>query len=351
MDNESKRRALIAHVRMLKEMDFVCLEPPAGGKRESIEAGAVTPVAEAMGRSSAPASSPSAFAPSAPAPRLAPVSSALPIPAAMASNWPACLFTSPDRPPLRVVNPPMSANTPKVPAPPPPPPSAPPVVETPDLFESSTPVPAPPRAAAPESATAESAPVLSYPERVERLSAIAREVAACRNCCLCQERTHVVPGQGNPMSPLVFVGEGPGADEDEQGLAFVGRAGRLLGDIIKAMQLTRDDVFICNVVKCRPPGNRTPAPDEMTACEPFLKRQLEIIRPSVIVALGAVALRCLLRDNRISITKIRGHWHAYEGIPMMPTFHPAYLLRNPPEKKWVWEDMKQVMHVFGLKPK
>jgi len=191
---------------------------------------------------------------------------------------------------------------------------------------------------------------LSFEDRVGRLSAVAREVAECRKCRLCESRTNVVPGQGNPAARVVFVGEGPGFHEDQQGLAFVGRAGQLLTDIIHAMQLTRDDVFICNVVKCRPPGNRAPAPDEMAACEPYLKRQLSILRPAVIIALGGVALKCLLRDPKLSITRIRGKWREYEGIPLMPTFHPAYLLRNPADKARVWEDIQKVMRVFGLTP-
>ena len=175
-----------------------------------------------------------------------------------------------------------------------------------------------------------------------QLDAIIARVAACTLCSLCKERTNTVPGQGNPTPELMFVGEGPGANEDEQGLAFVGRAGNLLTKMIDAMGLSRDEVFITNIVKCRPPGNRNPAPDEMTACMPYLHEQIAILKPKVIVALGSVAVKGLL-DVSTGITKLRGNWHTFQGIDMMPTYHPAYLLRNPPKKKEVWEDLKDVL--------
>lgn len=181
------------------------------------------------------------------------------------------------------------------------------------------------------------------------LAAIAREVAACRACRLCEKRTNVVPGQGNPHPEIMFIGEGPGADEDEQGLAFVGRAGQLLTSIINAMGFSREDVFIGNVVKCRPPDNRTPAPDEMAACIPFLERQIDLLKPRLIVALGATAVKGLFNDKKIAITKQRGTWMNYRGIDVMPTFHPAYLLRNPPAKREVWDDMKTVLAKLGRK--
>jgi DNA polymerase len=182
----------------------------------------------------------------------------------------------------------------------------------------------------------------------ERLAAIASEIAACRACRLCEKRTRVVPGQGRAQQPdIMFIGEGPGEDEDLQGLAFVGRAGQLLTQIIEAMGYSRDEVFIGNVVKCRPPGNRTPLPDEMAACLHFLERQIDVIRPKLIVALGGTAMKGLFSAPQISITRVRGQWMQYRGIPVMPTFHPAYLLRNPSAKREVWEDMKQVLARLG----
>lgn len=147
----------------------------------------------------------------------------------------------------------------------------------------------------------------------------------------------------------MFIGEGPGADEDRQGLAFVGKAGQLLTRIIEAMGFTREQVFIGNIVKCRPPGNRTPFPDEMAACLPFLEEQIQLLKPRVIVALGATAVRGLL-GLEMGITRLRGKWLSYRGIDVMPTFHPAYLLRNPAGKKEVWEDMKAVLERLGREP-
>ncbi len=151
---------------------------------------------------------------------------------------------------------------------------------------------------------------------------------------------------GNPHAELVFVGEGPGADEDLQGEPFVGRAGQLLTKMIEAMGFARSDVYIANVVKCRPPGNRDPEPDEIEACEPFLKAQIAAIRPRVVVALGRFAVQTLLRDAT-PISRQRGRWREYEGVKLMPTFHPAYLLRNPAEKKPAWDDLQLVMKEFG----
>ena len=176
-----------------------------------------------------------------------------------------------------------------------------------------------------------------------------REVLGdCRRCKLCDGRTNVVFGVGRNDAELMFVGEGPGEDEDRQGEPFVGRAGRLLTDIItKGMGLARSDVYIANVVKCRPPGNRNPQPDEIVACEPFLHRQIALIRPKVIMTLGTFATQVLLK-NRIPISKQRGNWHDYQGVPVMPTFHPAYLLRNGGDKRLVWGDVRQVMARLGL---
>jgi DNA polymerase len=189
----------------------------------------------------------------------------------------------------------------------------------------------------------------------ERRAALARldaeKVKGCTKCGLCETRTNTVFGQGHPAARLVFVGEAPGADEDQQGLAFVGKAGQLLTKIIDAMGLTRDEVFICNILKCRPPNNRDPAPDEISACWPNLDEQLRIIQPEVIVALGRPAAQTLLRTSE-SIGSLRGRWHDYyisgsatmgEPTPLMPTYHPAYLLRSPGEKGKAWSDLKMVM--------
>jgi DNA polymerase len=168
----------------------------------------------------------------------------------------------------------------------------------------------------------------------------------CVRCKLCNlGRRQVVFGVGNPRARLMFVGEAPGEDEDRQGEPFVGRAGQLLTRIIEAINLTRDQVYIANVIKCRPPGNRNPEPDEVSACEPFLFRQLEIIKPRVVVALGKFAAQCLLRSTD-PITRLRGREFEYRGATLIPTFHPAYLLRNPSAKREVWEDMKKVRAIL-----
>jgi DNA polymerase len=183
---------------------------------------------------------------------------------------------------------------------------------------------------------------------VAGLAAVQADLGDCRRCKLAPHRTHLVFGVGNADARLVFVGEAPGADEDAKGEPFVGRAGQLLTEIItKGMKLRREDVYICNVIKCRPPGNRNPEPDEVASCEPFLLRQLEAIRPEVIVALGKFAAQTLLRSTT-PISQLRGRWFDYHGIMLMPTFHPAYLLRNPGDKRLVWEDVQKVMRVLGL---
>jgi uracil-DNA glycosylase family 4 len=180
----------------------------------------------------------------------------------------------------------------------------------------------------------------------EQLLAIRSGLGDCTRCKLHGGRTRLVFGVGNPSAELMFVGEGPGADEDLQGEPFVGRAGQLLTKMIEAMGFARSEVYIANVVKCRPPGNRDPEPDEIAACEPFLKAQIAAIRPRVVVALGRFAVQTLLRDAT-PIGKQRGRWREYEGVRLMPTFHPAYLLRNPAEKKPAWEDLQLVMKEFG----
>jgi uracil-DNA glycosylase family 4 len=187
---------------------------------------------------------------------------------------------------------------------------------------------------------------------IATLQVVRDELGDCRRCKLHQGRKNLVYGVGNPDAHLVFVGEGPGADEDEQGEPFVGKAGQLLNKMIEAMGYRREDVYICNVVKCRPPGNRNPEPDEIAACEPFLKKQLAAIRPRVIVTLGKFAAQCLLRDDT-PISRLRGGFRTYEGIQLMPTFHPAYLLRDPSKKKEAWEDLKAVIAALrrmGLEP-
>jgi uracil-DNA glycosylase family 4 len=177
--------------------------------------------------------------------------------------------------------------------------------------------------------------------------ALMAEAHNCTACRLAGTRRNVVFGVGSPNADLMFIGEAPGRDEDEQGEPFVGRAGQLLTDIIKAMKLTRDDVYIANVIKCRPPENRNPEPDELDECRPFIRRQVELIRPRVIVALGKFGLQSLT-GKAYSITAVRGQWLDYNGIKLMPTYHPAYLLRTPSAKKDVWADMKKVMAELGI---
>lgn len=180
------------------------------------------------------------------------------------------------------------------------------------------------------------------------LEALRAEIGDCQRCKLCRARTNIVFGVGNPKAELMFVGEGPGRDEDLQAEPFVGRAGKLLTEIItKGMKLRREDIYIANVVKCRPPENRNPEPDEIKACRPFLERQIELIAPKVLVALGTFAAQTML-DVRTPISRLRGQWYDYNGIKLMPTLHPAYLLRNPNDKRLVWNDIKMVMQELGL---
>jgi uracil-DNA glycosylase family 4 len=201
-------------------------------------------------------------------------------------------------------------------------------------------IPSPMASAPAPRATAPADP--AYPD----LAAVRAWVGDCERCALSKTRTKIVFGQGNPNAELMFVGEAPGADEDQQGLAFVGRAGQLLTDIIeKGMKLRREDVFIANVLKCRPPGNRNPETDEILSCQPFLEKQIDVIRPKVLVGLGKFAGQWLLKTTE-PITKIRGRVGDYKGIQAMPTYHPAYLLRNPSAKKDVWEDMKVVLSLL-----
>ncbi|HEV2305375.1 MAG TPA: uracil-DNA glycosylase [Candidatus Acidoferrales bacterium] len=213
-----------------------------------------------------------------------------------------------------------------------------------------------PFAAQPKAETSAPLPVIKSAslfeagERVtnDSLELIRERIGDCKRCRLCQQRNTIVFGSGSPHAELVFIGEGPGRDEDIQGLPFVGRAGKLLTQMIEAMGLKRDDVYICNVVKCRPPENRAPEPDEMETCSPFLYRQLAVINPKAIVCLGAIAFQALYGSKQ-SISRLRGQWLEFRGIPMMATYHPAYLLRNPNAKGDVWEDLKKVMVHLGLK--
>jgi DNA polymerase len=192
-------------------------------------------------------------------------------------------------------------------------------------------------------------------DKAKELAKIAKEISKCSSCQIASERNKTVPGQGNPNARIVFVGEAPGADEDEQGLAFVGRAGKMLTSIIGAMGLDRSDVFICNILKCRPPGNRDPKPDEVANCKHFLHRQLEIVQPEVIVALGAHAAHTLLETNK-PIGQLRGNFHEYytsedaQPIKFMPTYHPSYLVRNysPDNRRRVWQDMQKILKELNL---
>jgi DNA polymerase len=194
---------------------------------------------------------------------------------------------------------------------------------------------------APAKSTPANAPIAPAPSG-KKLEVVRAELGECTRCKLHSGRKNIVFGTGNPHAALVFVGEAPGAEEDRTGEPFVGAAGQLLTKMITAMGFSRDDVYICNIIKCRPPGNRNPEPDEIASCEPFLKQQLASIAPRMIVCLGKFAAQTLLRSEA-PISRMRGRFHAYEGIPLMPTFHPAFLLRNPEAKREVWADLQLVM--------
>lgn len=198
-------------------------------------------------------------------------------------------------------------------------------------------------------------PVSSLFEALDRIEGDTLELTLenlgeCTRCRLHKQRNKIVFGAGNPRAEIVFVGEGPGHDEDLQGLPFVGRAGKLLTQMIEAMGLERKDVYICNVVKCRPPENRKPEEDEVATCSPYLYRQLDVIAPKAIVCLGAVAAQTLLKTTD-PISRFRGTWFDFRGTKLLPTYHPAYLLRNPAAKGEVWKDLQKVMALLGLKPK
>jgi DNA polymerase len=183
--------------------------------------------------------------------------------------------------------------------------------------------------------------------QLDSLAALREAIGDCQRCKLCEHRTQIVFGVGDPHAELVFIGEGPGYDEDLKGEPFVGRAGQLLTEIItKGMKMRREEVYIANVVKCRPPHNRNPEADEIAACEPFLRKQIELIQPRIIIALGAFAAHTLLQ-TKTPISRLRGVWHTYQDTKLMPTLHPAYLLRNPKDKRLVWQDIKAVLREMG----
>jgi DNA polymerase len=195
-------------------------------------------------------------------------------------------------------------------------------------------------------------PPLSTEEKQRRLIAMnENEVRGCTKCRLCEQRTHTVFGEGDVDARIFFIGEGPGETEDQTGRPFVGRAGELLNKMIGGMGLKREQVYIANIVKCRPPGNRVPAPDEVATCTPYLERQIEIIRPRVIVTLGLPATQYMLQ-TKTSMGRLRGHWQSWRGVKLMPTYHPAYVLRNPTyeTRAAVWSDLKQVLGELGLAP-
>ncbi len=196
-----------------------------------------------------------------------------------------------------------------------------------------------------------SAPLLAGEEKRRCLAALDdNEVKGCPRCRLCASRTNTVFGEGDPDARIFFIGEGPGETEDRTGRPFVGRAGELLDKMIGGMGLRREQVYIANIVKCRPPNNRVPMPDEVATCTPYLERQLEIIRPHVIVTLGLPSLKYMTDDPKLTMGKSRGNWRAWRGIKLMPTFHPAYILRNPTyeTKAAVWSDLKEVLVELGL---
>lgn len=188
------------------------------------------------------------------------------------------------------------------------------------------------------------------PEPIERLSLeeIQQEMDDCRRCKLWKSRTRLVFGAGNPQARLMFIGEGPGAQEDQQGEPFVGEAGQLLNRMLEKMAISRQEVYITNVVKSRPPGNRNPDAEEIAACRPFLLKQIQAIRPKIIVTLGAIATHALL-ESKSPLNRLRGNWQQWHGIAVMPTFHPSYLLRFPKDKFKTWEDMQQVLAVYRTK--
>lgn len=207
-----------------------------------------------------------------------------------------------------------------------------------------------PPAAVPAAPAASSTPSREEPSPWSSLEQIAQVVGSCTRCPLHATRTHTVPGEGNPRPRLLFVGEAPGADEDRLGRPFVGAAGQLLDKMIVAMGLARGEVFIANVLKCRPPGNRTPQPPEVASCVPYLLAQIELLGPEIICTLGNPATQTLLGVTE-TISRLRGRFFSHRGIPVLPTFHPSYLLRNPADRRLSWQDLQQIMQRLGLPPR
>ncbi|MBL8841601.1 MAG: uracil-DNA glycosylase [Planctomycetes bacterium] len=218
-------------------------------------------------------------------------------------------------------------------------PSHAPAAAAPPLRISVAPSPEPPRPKGSETD-------LSFVDRERLLTELSSEISTCQKCKLCETRTHAVPGEGALDPPILFIGEGPGADEDASGRPFVGKAGQLLDKMIAAIRFRRDEVYIANLVKCRPPGNRTPEPDEAAACLPYLERQIALLRPRLLCTLGLPSTRALLPEVR-AISAVRGRLHSWRGLPLIPTFHPAYLLRNPDAKHDAWSDLKLVARTVG----
>src|SRR6266567_882457 len=200
----------------------------------------------------------------------------------------------------------------------------------------------------PESEPSLPSSISAAQDKPAALTVIREDIGDCTRCRLHKGRTKLVFGVGNVNADIMFVGEGPGADEDAKGEPFVGRAGQLLNNMISAMGIKREEVYIANIVKCRPPGNRTPEKDECDTCSPFLMRQIEVVKPKVIVALGAVAAKNLLAIND-SMANLRGRWYDFRGSKLLVTYHPAYLLRDPRQKKEAWKDLQMVMKYLGLK--
>jgi uracil-DNA glycosylase len=224
------------------------------------------------------------------------------------------------------------------------------LLEQPELDQGMTRIKNPSNASIAPSSS--SLTILDRPEdRQGAMVAIREDLGDCTRCRLHKQgRKQIVFGVGNPHAEVMFVGEAPGADEDEQGIPFVGRAGQLLTNMIKAMGLNRDDVYIANVIKCRPPGNRTPEREECETCSPFLLRQIDVVRPKIIVALGAVAAKSLLQIND-SMANLRGRTYDFRNTRLIVTYHPAYLLRDPRQKKEAWKDLQRVMHYLGITPR
>ncbi len=208
-----------------------------------------------------------------------------------------------------------------------------------------------PQNSSPSNTTTPSSPNLTPVQKQQALDLLnTSQITICTKCPLHSSRNNTVCGEGNPDADLLFIGEGPGAEEDAQGRPFVGRSGKLLDKQIAAMGLTRDDIFIANIVKCRPPSNRVPTPDEAIACTPYLEAQIDTIQPKVIITLGATAAKLLLNESTFPITRLRGILRSYRGIHVIPTFHPAYLLRQytPKNRQAVWSDLKQAMQILNL---